>query len=510
MSKLDEIVNINITIASPAVDAANFDNLLLLGPPPIVAPANPIRPMGRYSDLQEVTDAGFVALGPNADPIGIAARIAFSQNPKPSHIYIAPMLDTPYLLARGATKVITAYNALTDGIPVGTLTPPPLDLPWLQIAYNRLADNTTEIEVEKDGVLVYGGMSLETANPDAFFQVVIGNPANPLADALNIDPANYAGEYTINITAIDDTGNKTVLSQTVYYDGNIKFNNVRDSVRYIPAVTSITTALDAAVGMNGWYILCEAGIDQSLFEVIADWTEAQKKQFAYTFLQESDPVGAIYFRSQGWCGLIRDNDLPTDVPQGNRYLHVGAVARCLSIPVGDDNWAFKRLAAIFPAEISSTLRKLLTDGHSNFFSQYAGRNITMNGQVRANEWIDTIRGRDWLENDMQLRIVSVLFMRNKVPYTNAGIALIENQMIASLKAATRRGIVAPDEYDEDGNLIPGFVVRVPNSQSMTATQRASRRLYDCKFSARIAGAINFVQVDGTMTYEGGADFGTDV
>ncbi|MDR1687274.1 MAG: DUF3383 domain-containing protein [Clostridiales bacterium] len=373
MSKLDEIVTVNIDISAPAVDSANFDNLLILGAPPKVPKVGITLPaLGVYTDLVEVTAAGYVSTGNDADPIGIAARIAFSQNPKPTHIFIAAQ---------------------------------------------------AQVEIENED----------------------GEPETALASPV-----------------------KTL----------------------------------EGISGTGWYVICAAGIDETEIEEIAQWTEAQNKQFAYTFLSKTDPVKDIYFRSQGWCGLVYDDDTPETVPEENEYLHVAAVAKCLSFPAGSETWAFKRLSAVNPSEISSTLRRELTDGHSNFFSQYAGRNVTMNGQMRGGEWIDVIRGRDWLQNDMQLRIVSLLFQEPKIPYTNRGIALVENQMIASLKTATTRGIVAENEYNEDGELVPGFVTTVPNSQSLTATQRASRVLTGCKFSARIAGAIHVVRIDGSLTYEG--------
>ena len=101
---------------------------------------------------------------------------------------------------------------------------------------------------------------------------------------------------------------------------------------------------------------------------------------------------------------------------------------------------------------------------------------------------------------MQYRIYNLLIMNPKIPYTNSGIALVEAQMIASLKAAQARGIVAPSEFDEEENLIPGFTVNVPNSMSLTATQKASRILEGCTFSARLAGAIHVVRVNGRLTY----------
>ena len=89
MANLNRIVNINIDIKTPAVSAASFDNLLIIGPAPATAPTTAPPAVGSYTDLEGVTEAGWIAVGNNADPVGVAARIAFSQNPRPAKIFIA-------------------------------------------------------------------------------------------------------------------------------------------------------------------------------------------------------------------------------------------------------------------------------------------------------------------------------------------------------------------------------------------------------------------------------------
>jgi len=500
MSNINNIVNINIDIAAPAVDSANFDNLLILGPPPVATPPRPLPAVGVYSSLEEVTGAGFKAVGADADPVGVAARIAFSQSPKPAQIFIATIPDARPTISGGTLKVITASNVASDGIPIGTLIPPPPDLPWLQIAYNRQEVAAMDMTVEKDGVVLFGKFLPTTPNPNAFVQVALGATDNPDPDAMNLLPEDFPGTYIVTLTATSADGRKTVITRSVTFDGVKAFTQNGGTFGILPFVSDAIAALDVANKTTGWYVVCTAGIDESLYEPIAEWTEAQIKLFAYTFMSETDPVGAIFFRSMGWCGLIKDEDMPSDVPQANAYLNVGAVAKGLSFPAGSETWAFKRLASLYPSEFSSTLIKALTDGSSNYFTQIAGRNITMNGKVRGNEWIDVIRGRDWLQNDMQLRIFNLFLMNPKVPFTNGGILLIQNAMIASLKAARDRTIVAEDEYDEDGILVPGFVTKVPNSMSIEASQKAARVLKDCTASARLAGAIHAVTVNVTLTY----------
>ena len=127
--------------------------------------------------------------------------------------------------------------------------------------------------------------------------------------------------------------------------------------------------------------------------------------------------------------------------------------------------------------------------------------ITQNGKVAAGEWIDVIRFRDWLQEEMTVNIFNALVNSDKIPYTDTGIAIIENQMRAALRLGQTRGGIAPTEYDEDGNENLGFTIEVPLASSISANTKASRILEDVKFTARLAGAIHAVDIKGSLTYE---------
>ena len=62
----DLIATVDIDIASPIVDDASFDNLLIMGPAPKGESKAP--DIGVYASLMEVEDAGFVSTGADADP----------------------------------------------------------------------------------------------------------------------------------------------------------------------------------------------------------------------------------------------------------------------------------------------------------------------------------------------------------------------------------------------------------------------------------------------------------
>ena len=145
--------------------------------------------------------------------------------------------------------------------------------------------------------------------------------------------------------------------------------------------------------------------------------------------------------------------------------------------------------------------KFLAEASLNYFITVGNKNITMNGKVVGDEWADIIRFRDWLKNDMQVRVVNLFITRPKIPYTDSGISLVQNQMMASLKSGQDAGGIAEDEFDENGDTIPGYVTSVPLSSSLTASEKASRKLTKCNFKARLAGAIHFAELKGSLTYE---------
>ena len=499
-NNLDRIVQVNIDIASPAIDRANFDNMLIFGPAPKIPPVRALPEVGFYSSLAEVTGAGFAAIGEHADPVGAAARIAFSQTPRPNHLLIATMQEAEASVENMEIGIVTDRNYHSEAFGAAPDDPLPQDLPWLQITYRRRPVSAMDVVVEKDDIVVFGKDLPLTKNANAFLQIPLGTSAVPGGDHLGLDPSAFAGTYRATLTG-RARHRTTAATGMGVFDGTSDFTRGVSTKTVDPAMMSPVETLERAYGTTGWYVACAAGIDESIYEQCAEWTEAHMRQFCYTFLTEEDPVSPIFFRSHGWCGLIRDGQYPGDVPQSNLYCHVAATARGLSFPAGSETWALQRVNAVLPSDMSSTLMRILEEGHSNWIDRRAGRTVTMNGQNRAGEWIDVIRGRDWLQNDMQLRIFNLLLMRPKIPFTNPGIALVENVMIASLKAAQDRSIVAPDEYDADGNLVPGFVVRVPNAMSLTPTEKASRVLRNCTFTARIAGAIHVVVVNGTLTYE---------
>ena len=382
-SNLERICIVDIAIASPISNDANFDNCLIIGPAP-AAPKGDIPKVGVFNALEELTELGFVAVGANADPIGVAARVAFSQSPRPHEVYVT--------CVPAAAPVVAAE-----------------------------------------------------------------------------------GE--------EEAGTEPV----------------------VPAAVSVADVLTEALDTNGWYCICPVGLTKEQVKEVIEWTETQNKLCGYIDDDPDNPIvqAGIYMRSYPVYPKVTPDQADADVPLENKYgMAIAMAAKAMNYHAGSETWALKPLAAVTPSKLNSTAIKKMQAANFNYVLTVASKNITQGGKTNSGEWIDIVRFRDWLQNDMQVRVVNLLVTyKGKVPYTDGGIALVQNQMISSLKDGQRYGGISPTEYDEDGNEIPGFVTHVPLAANLTATQKASRKLEDVSFEARLAGAIHMVTIKGTLTYD---------
>lgn len=258
----------------------------------------------------------------------------------------------------------------------------------------------------------------------------------------------------------------------------------------------IADVLNRALETSGWYGIAVVDAESTEYKDVADWAESNSKLFGYTAdCSEgiSNPVPATYNYAFGFATKkITENE-------NNEFLAVAVLAKAMSYQAGSETWAYKTLSGVEADDFTTAEITQLKTANLNYYIECAGRAITLDGKTTSGEWIDVIRFRDWLINDMQTRIFNLFIKNPKVPYTDNGITLIQNQMIASLKEGQNVGGIAQTEYDEEGNEIPGYTTSVPTSSGVSDADKASRTLSNCTFTARLANAIHIVEISGTLT-----------
>lgn len=258
--ELDRICTVDISLATPISDNASFDNILILGPAP-AKPKGSIEAVAAYSGLDELTALGVVATGENADPVGVAARVAFSQSPKPHDVYVAFLSES-------------------------------------------------------------------------------------------------------------DSG------------GNIT-----------PALTAISSIMEHALAVSGWYCVCPVGLDDAKVKEVIQWTETQNKLCGYIDDDPESPIveAGLYLRSFPFFPKETADQSDDDIPAENKYGAAVAVAvKAMNYHAGEETWALMPVSGISPAKLTSAYIKKLEAANFSFVMNAASKNITQGGKTNGGEWIRPI------------------------------------------------------------------------------------------------------------------------
>ena len=449
MANLERIVNVQISLNTSNVTREGFSTALLVG-----EHAHTLERVTTYTNIDDMIADGFNG----DDMLYLAAQDFFSQTPKPKEVKI------------GRRKCNAIVN-VADIVPLGTYT-----------AHILMQDSL--------------GSTITTTYDYA--NTGLTDPVDILTELANVINADTSSDVTANI----QNGQLVIFSVTgVPFAVKVSDNLVSTAA---PSTETIADCMAEIVADdNDWYGVALMSRNQDDILSMAAWTEAHRKLFGTAIAEEGAKVATNYtdtgyllmkenyFRTFWFYHKTADSDFP----------EVAVMARCFAISPGGETWANKRLAGVEGDGLTETEFNAIVGKNGNTFENFRNVAITQRGMVAAGEWIDIIRFRDWLQEEITTRVFDALVNTDKIPYTDAGIAIIENQIKSALELGQRRGGIAPDEEDENGNLNLGFVVTVPRASSISASQKASRILEDVTFTARLAGAIHAVEIKGNLTYE---------
>ena len=266
------------------------------------------------------------------------------------------------------------------------------------------------------------------------------------------------------------------------------------------SITDVLARANSEVSFYGIHLTCfKDAVD---VRAAISWAEANEKIFAfeYTDINACPVKNFSYYRSYGEFSGLADGYATDSQPVENQYAALAQMAKCFGYEPGTETWNLKENATIVPSKLSTAQKQSLEEKNINRFIRYAGANCFIGGNMLSGEWIDVIRFRDWLKNELQIRVFNALKVNRKVPFTDAGIGLIEGIMNAVLKEGQDIGGIAPTEYDDDYTPIYGYTVTVPRVSDLTESERKARKLTGCKWSARLAGAIHIVEISGNLTF----------
>lgn len=451
MATIESIVNVSISRDSKAVQQAAFDVMLFLGRNKFWGER-----YRAFSSLSEMTAAGV----PSNSAEYYAARDYFSPDGAPTVIAIG---------RKDPSKVVLSFD---------------------------VANDTTYTVYVGDG---------ETATQEASFTSDADATGAEIAAGLELAIDTLA-VASISTTVVGETVEITEVASTTaivnQWSSNIDVTYT-DTETFSEAFTAVSNENDT------WYAVSTYSHSQSDIEAVAAYAQTVKKLYGYSTGNTVDITSATtnvagqlqlsgYTRTEG----VRIVDAGTDTDPASTdvvYPECTWFGRMLTKAPGSATWKFKELTGIQPDPLTTTEANYAIAKNLNTYETIGGQAITREGVVASGEYIDVIRGIDWLESRMEERIYARLVNLDKIPFTQAGINSVAAEVEAQLIEAQDAGFLAADFVDDKGNVVKGYTITIPKIASISQADKVARSLTGISFIGKLASAVHTVAIEGTVT-----------
>ncbi len=449
MATIDEIVDVSITIDSRFPARLGFGTPLVLGYTAAWADSYRV-----YSSLADAIDDGI----PSYSGIGRKLAALFAQNPSPAEVVVGRLPSAPAF-----TNTLTMTSAV-EGQHVQCKVISPTTGEVTQIDYTIPSSATTTTVATAVELLI---------------DAVAGVDSSAAAAVVTVTPTT-AGQKV----HIYDLVNCTLAETTA--DAN-----------YDDALTALLA------DNNDWYFITIDSSSPANIAAVAAWTLANQNAYPKLFFWDTSDSSVLAGTvSAGTIGEaaedIRDasNDRSIGIYHPNS--HEAAAAAWVGVGAPQDpgaiTWALKSLAGVTAKSLTATQRTNLENLNINHYQPVRSIPVTRPGIVGEGEWIDIVHGVDALKADLQESIFALLANNLRVPFTGAGLDLVENTIKGSLGRFE-------GNRDQPGLLVIGQSrVVMPALSSLNPADIAARHLKNVRFSAKLAGAIHRVSVRGVLSY----------
>jgi len=392
----------------------------------------------------------------------------------------ADMLDEGFLVTDALYLMAQAFKAI-DGAPttfkIGRLQTIPTQVVEL------IPTSTTQGFVYKGGLV--GGLSWTYTVPGAATLASVCTAIAALITAL-----------TAGTTAVGSSGTKIVCTSVA---GTLVSFVPGKGIKMLDVTADASFAADiAAIAAedNDWYGMAITMTSRVFNKAAALYAQANKKIFIPMSADWNLPDASVVSGDLGSELLALSYSRMWGIWHryigGTEWANAAWLASTLSFPPGNATAALKTLPGISADVLTAGEKSGITAKKWSRYTVQGGTAVTFESHTPSGRFIDVTRFVDWLDITIQLDVYAVLLNNPKVPYTAAGISMIEG----AIRGALKKGQTAPNDgltTDEDP------VVTIAPVKDQATSDRAQRRLKQIKWSARLSGAFHGVTISGTLS-----------
>lgn len=257
---------------------------------------------------------------------------------------------------------------------------------------------------------------------------------------------------------------------------------------YATALTTLRTTDD------DFYSVCIQARDAANIQAVGTWANSNKKFF---FGCCADP-GALTGRNVTREAYIIHNNAADDYPE---CAWVGQ--NLPKIATKHITWKWKALSGQNASTFTSTQLNTIRTNQGVALQEQAGQVFTNEGWATDGSFIDITNDKDWIENEINIGLISLFINNDVIPMDDTGIAQVEGVIRDVLGRAGAQGRIAAAVSEADkkksDDKVYMYTVIVPTRASISANDRANRDLKTVQFTYYTAGAIHKVAINGYVT-----------
>lgn len=454
---LSDFLTVSISLSSVSPSQQNFGVPLILG-----ACQNALTAFGAslkrtYNTLAGMVSDGFLT----TDPEYLAAQAVFSQDPAPPTVIVGLRTNLPtqkfQITILGAPVQGQVYTVNVNGVAK---------------SYTAGASPTTSTVATGLATAIGAPTGFGAASASSAVVTVTASAAGTWARFQAVNPDVDMDIYQTNI----DGGIATDLQNIFNVDGGADWYTITSTFGSALELAAAAAWTEA----NGKILLADSQDSTILSSGTGD--------IATTLKTSAAVRSPVYYHS--------DN---------GAFLGAAVAGTRLTFDPGSETWKFAQPAGVAADVLTASQITNLKAKRANWLYSVGGVNITGAGLTPSGQYIDTVRFRDWQAADMGNAIFNALLnppqsgnpanpgksasRLGKIPFDDNGIAIVENEIRASLD----RGVAA-------GGIVPGSVsVTVPLAANIPSGEKAARAFNRATWTAELAGAIENASISGGLT-----------
>lgn len=474
---LSDITNVSISLQTSGISRLGFGTPLF-----ITAHNFFLDRVREYSGLSEVA-ADF----PTDSNAYKAAVSVFKNEPSVGKFKIGRQKANTLVTVGGDTGG-TYVAGVTVGLTVTDAVGGTVDATFTTSGAESLATVAANLVADINGVIGSGGTATVTVtdNLDGTFVIApatqdfyVSGFVNVSTSATGIDDTAADADNILNtLTAIREVDDDFYF---VGWEGRALGGESIDNVTYnTVGVWDLANTIEALDSPKMYFVGSSAS--ESITNTYTAGSTPASQNDVLAFLAEGN-----YFRTVTWWHQDADTTFSE-----MQYCGYNAPFDAGSVTWGNIKLSIDAAKNASGNKLTSTEKGRLASRYANYAAIAGGVVYVLNGKVAGNEWIDIIRGRDNLKADLEADLFDLLTNQqgSKIPYTDKGI----NQVAGVVDGRLVR-------YRDDREFLTNPIkLNVPKAADIATEDKQNRILEDMSFTATIAGAIQAVDLSGTLTY----------